>query len=133
VLELAADGDPFRGRASGEVALPAQPGHDAERPVRGVLAGLVESPQSLGEDRFQGVDSRLSDSDQRLAELDVVRMVEPVGPAFDQSLGFGDRRSIVYAWRGHAFIVGDCRDSCLSITQRSTAMTRRRRPGRPAA
>src|SRR5947208_12318410 len=49
VLELAGDPDPLGGRPTGKLALRAQPGHQVDRPVRGVFAGLIEAAQPFGE------------------------------------------------------------------------------------
>jgi len=55
VLQLAGDADPLGRGVSREFAPGAEPRYQVNRPVGGILAGLIEAPQPLGEDRLQAV------------------------------------------------------------------------------
>src|SRR5260370_27552306 len=68
LLELAGDLHALHGRATGEIALPAQPRYEREGAIGLLLTRLVQAPHASCEGRLQEVDSRVSDQDQQLAE-----------------------------------------------------------------
>ena len=74
LVHLAGDGDAFDGGAGGKAAFPAEPAHQADRAIRGVLARFVETPQPLREDRLERIDPHLADQDQDFAQVGPVSL-----------------------------------------------------------
>jgi len=93
VFELPGDANPFGGRAAGQFAVGAQPGHDAQRAIGDILAGLLEPANARGEHRFKGIDAGFPDLDQAVGQLRVVGATEPVRPEPDDHLRLFDRRA----------------------------------------
>ena len=85
-FQLLADFNPFGGGASRQLALPFQPGGDAQRAIGGVLTRFVEPAHAGCEDRFQRVDSNFADQDQQLAELRSFGFLSVNRHPFDGSL-----------------------------------------------
>ena len=130
VLQLAGDADPLGRGATREFAPGAEPRHQVNRPVGRVLAGLIEAPQALGEDRLQAVLG-LPCVDEPLAKRGALRRPHGGRVVINRCHQSGPAGLYPIACRGHARIMRDGFDSCLSQRRNHPAVHGpRKRPAR---
>jgi hypothetical protein len=83
LLEVLAYLDPLGGGATRKIALPLQPGGNTQRAVGRVLARLVETADTAGEDRLQRIDACLADEDQQLTQFGTIGILHTGGDFLD--------------------------------------------------
>jgi len=113
VGQLTGDAHPLGRRPTGELALRAQPGHQVEGAVGGVLARLVEAAQPFGEHRLQTIFHGAG-LDQTLTEPGALHPAQLGSVFVNGGDGSGASALQTIGGCGHSRSMKDGCDSCLS-------------------